>query len=139
MKMNKKILLAFLILGTSAFASCDCSNAVSNNYERIKQQVPNHFEGIKEKLEDTIDELDKTIEQKEEEIKLLDKAIENKSSIVSLHQKEISQLEKLNEYVKNQNDAKTISTRTEVSKTQNSILDNMTNQEKNSEETFWKK
>ncbi|WP_152633033.1 hypothetical protein [Aliarcobacter butzleri] len=135
----KKIVMLFVFSSVVAFASCDCSNSVENNYERIKKQVPNHFKGIEDKLEDTKAELDEAIKQKERELELIEKAIDNKYNIVVLHEKEVSQLAKMHEYVKNQGEAKILGAKTETSKTQNSILNNMQDIEKNSQETFWKK
>lgn len=135
----KKILLGTIVSSVALFANCNCDNAVNTHYQQIKQKVPQHFEPIEKKLDNTIRELDKTIVEKEKEIELLKKSLENKQALVLQHSNEIAQLQQMNEYLKNQNDIKGISTKTELQKSQNATIDNMLDVEKNSNEPFWKK
>lgn len=133
----KRILLGSILLSVSLFA-CNCNDAVVTNYDRIKAKIVEHFEPVEAKLDDTITELDATIEAKEKEIELMKKTLESKQALLLQHSNEISQLEQMQEYVKNQNDVKGLSAKTELQKNQNATIDNMLDVQKNSNEPFWK-
>lgn len=133
----KRILLGSILLSVSLFA-CSCNDAVVTNYDRIKAKIVEHFEPVEAKLDDTITELDATIEAKEKEIELMKKTLESKQALLLQHSNEISQLEQMQEYVKNQNDVKGLSAKTELQKNQNATIDNMLDVQKNSNEPFWK-
>ena len=138
MKIFKSILIV-VVASVFSYADCDCNENVQINYKKIQQKVPERFEPVEKKLEEAMKELDKTIAEKEKELELVTKALDNKLTLAVMHEREVSQLTQMKEYLQNQNDAKTNSANIELNKNKNSIENNQLDSEEENRDAFWRK
>lgn len=130
MKKRTKIAINILLLAnfsTLSLFACDCSDSVTQNYEKIKEKIPSRFEDMANKLSNIDSELDKTITEKEKELKLLEKQLDIKTKFYIQDKQELFQLSKMYDYYSLQNDISLVSANTNMQEQKSVIFYNEIN------------